>query len=114
MQRLGTEKISEIADAIYRRYFGNEVVEVVSADEFFDWTGKEAIRVTVMIKPGTIGLVKGKSLGGAALDLQDKLTSAGEDRFAHVGFGEVGEIFEDDAPDPDDPAFEDDDVHPGS
>ncbi|KQT66250.1 hypothetical protein ASG54_04050 [Aureimonas sp. Leaf460] len=90
--RLDMTTIRDAAVRIYKRHFGEGAIDGALVDEFIDSSGNEAVKVVIVAKEGQIDTLLGGTLGDAALDLQDELTTAGEERFAYIGYGEAGEI----------------------
>jgi len=85
-------KISEIAGQAARTKLGANVVSEVLAEPATDSEGSEALRVTIVIKPGAAKTLKGDSVLDALLEIQDRLREAGEDRFAIVKYATQDEL----------------------
>jgi hypothetical protein len=59
-----------------------------------DSTGREALRITIVIKPGAETKIKGDAALDTVVQIQDRLRKAGEERFPLVEFATTEELRE--------------------
>jgi hypothetical protein len=59
-----------------------------------DSTGHEALRITIVIKPGAETKIKGDAALDTVVQIQDRLRKAGEERFPLVEFATTQELRE--------------------
>jgi hypothetical protein len=59
-----------------------------------DSTGHEALRITIVIKPGAETKIKGDAALDTVVQIQDRLRKAGEERFPLVEFATTEELRE--------------------
>jgi hypothetical protein len=57
-----------------------------------DSQGHDALRVTIVIRPGAADKLKGDSVLDTLVEIQDRLREAGEERFAIVEYATQDEL----------------------
>jgi hypothetical protein len=87
-----TAQIAEIAEKVARSNLKPEVVEKVFAKPSIDSEGREALQITIVIKPDTAARLDGDALLDTLVQIQDRLHEAGEERFAIVEYATEAEL----------------------
>jgi hypothetical protein len=91
-EMLKPAQIAEIAEEVARAKLSPDVVGHVLADPTTDSEGHEALRVTIVIRPGAADKLKGDSVLDTLVQIQDRLREAGEDRFAVIEYATQDEL----------------------
>lgn len=90
---LDIDRITEVAQQIARSRFGARRVEDVRVEPMVDWTGADALRVLVVLRPSAVRLLKTTDKAPEMLnDLGERLGSMGEPRFAYVNYATQQEL----------------------
>jgi hypothetical protein len=64
-------------------------------EPWWDWTGTDALRVTIVIPDSAAGKIDGEQGLNMLGAVQDRLQRAGEDRFAYIHYATESELKED-------------------
>lgn len=90
---LDLKKIDRIVVAVAKRNMRGEVVRVMS-EPTSDSRGEDALRVTIVIKPGAADRITGDAALDTLVGIQDALQDAGEERFAIIEYATEQELTE--------------------
>jgi hypothetical protein len=85
-------KISEIADAAARSHLNSTSVAKVSTEPAVDSEGREALRITIVLKPGKAAGLAGDAVLDTLVEIQNRLRLAGEERFPIVDYAAEDEL----------------------
>jgi hypothetical protein len=91
---LASEKINEIVAEVAIANLTPSVVRYVMSEPTTDSGGEEALRITIVIAPGTVELVSGDAVLDTLVMSQDRLRDAGEERLPIVGYAAEDELDE--------------------
>jgi hypothetical protein len=83
---LETNKISEIARQAATANLASKSVQSVHTEPATDSEGREALRVTIVIKSDALRKLKGDAVLDTLVDIQHNLREAGEERFPIVDY----------------------------
>ena len=85
-------KISKIVEKVATSNLTPEIVEGVLAEPAIDSEGQEALRITIVIKPGAAVRLNGDAVLDTLVQIQDRLREAGELRFGIVEYATKAEL----------------------
>jgi|SRR5271169_2475801 hypothetical protein len=91
-------EIAEIVEKVARSNLRPEVVEEVLAEPSIDSEGHEALRLTIVIKPGAAARLNGDAVLDTLVQIQDHLRAAGEERFGIIEYATKAELEASDDP----------------
>jgi hypothetical protein len=91
---LHEKRIQEIAQEVASEKLTSANVSSVSSSAAIDSEGHEALRITIVIKPGSESRIKGDATLDTLVGIQDRLRSEGEERFAIVEYATKRELSE--------------------
>jgi hypothetical protein len=89
---LHEKRIQEIAQEVASEKLTSANVSSVSSSAAIDSEGHEALRITIVIKPGSESRIKGDATLDTLVGIQDRLRSEGEERFAIVEYATKREL----------------------
>jgi hypothetical protein len=89
---LHEKRILEIAQEVASAKLTSANVSSVSSSAAIDSEGHEALRITIVIKPGSESRIKGDATLDTLVGIQDRLRSEGEERFAIVEYATKREL----------------------
>jgi hypothetical protein len=89
---IALKKISEIADEVAAEKLDGANVEAVSSESALDSEGRDAVRITIILKPGTAAKLEGDAILDTLVRIQQQLRKAGEDRLAIVEYATKEEL----------------------
>lgn len=78
---LTTDKISQIVSEVVRANTTPTSVRSVTAEPAIDSAGEDALRITIVITPEAVALLKKGAVVDTLVQIQDRLLEAGEERF---------------------------------
>ena len=64
----------------------------ITSKPFIDSEGHDALRITIVLRPGGLDRIEGDATLDTLIQIQRKLQEAGEDRFPLVEYATEGEI----------------------
>jgi hypothetical protein len=85
-------QISNIAANVAKANLSPNVVSQAVTEPMTDSQGHDALRVTIVIRPGAADKLKGDSVLDTLVEIQDRLREAGEERFAIVEYATQDEL----------------------
>jgi hypothetical protein len=85
-------KIIELAKQAASANLGAQALESVRAEPIVDSEGRDALRITVIIKPGRVEGLSGNKLLNTLYQIQYQLSLAGEERLAVVDYSTKKEL----------------------
>lgn len=88
------EKVSEIVTGVASANLTPSVVRTVLSEPITDSEGADALRVTIVIEPGSEERLKGDAVLTTLVQIQERLQAEGEDRFAIVEYATTRELEE--------------------
>lgn len=91
---LAAEKIDAIARDAALKYLKSDAVEGVTSKDAFDSEGRDAVRITIMLKANAARRLEGDAVLDALVAIKSKLHEAGEERTSIVEYAETGEAVE--------------------
>lgn len=91
---LSTAKIDEIASQAAVRHLKREAVEKVSSRATTDSEGQDAVRIVITLKPDVARGLDGDAVLDTLVEINSKLSEAGEERTSIVEYAETGEAIE--------------------
>jgi len=91
---LHEKRIQEIAQEVASANLTSANVSSVSSSTAIDSEGREALRITIVIKPGSRSRIKGDATLDTLVGIQDRLRSEGEERFAIIEYATKRELSE--------------------
>jgi len=91
---LHEKRIQEIAQEVASAKLTSANVSSVSSSTAIDSEGREALRITIVIKPGSRSRIKGDATLDTLVGIQDRLRSEGEERFAIIEYATKRELSE--------------------
>jgi hypothetical protein len=96
MWMVDTDKIARIAAEVATANLSSASVSTATTEPIVDSEGRDALRITIILTPGSTATIKGKA--NAILDtlvqIQKKLREAGEERFPIIGYATREELEE--------------------
>ena len=72
----------------------DQAVESVRSEPASDSHGRDALRITIVIRPGAAQELPGDSLLETLVEIQERLQRVGEERFAIVEYATLDELEE--------------------
>ncbi len=97
---LPSARLEEIARTAVFKHLREDSVEQVSSEETFDSEGRDAVRITITLKPKAAARLEDDAVLDALVEIRTDLYAAGEERTPIVEYAEVGELVEADDVDP--------------
>jgi hypothetical protein len=88
------KRIRQIARQAATANLGSAHFSSVINSTATDSTGQEALRITIVIKPGAETKITGDAALDTVVEIQDRLRKAGEERFPLVEFATTKELRE--------------------
>jgi hypothetical protein len=88
------KRIRQIARQAATANLGSANFSSVINSTATDSTGQEALRITIVIKPGAETKITGDAALDTVVEIQDRLRKAGEERFPLVEFATTEELGE--------------------
>ncbi|MCW5557854.1 MAG: hypothetical protein KIT22_08485 [Verrucomicrobiae bacterium] len=89
---IADDKIREIAKQAAVRNLSPEVVQRVISEATEDSEGNDALKLTIVIAPGSAGGIKGDSLLDTLVQIHRDLSAEGEERLAIVEYATEEEM----------------------
>lgn len=89
---LHEKRIQEIAQEVASAKLTSANVSSVSSSTAINSEGHEALRITIVIKPGSEFRIKGDATLDTLVGIQDRLRSEGEERFAIIEYATKREL----------------------
>jgi hypothetical protein len=87
-------KIQQIASEVAVANLDRARVESVLSEPTSDSQGRDALRITIIIKPGAAEELSGDSILDTLVQIQERLQREGEERFAFVEYATKDELEE--------------------
>jgi hypothetical protein len=94
MALLGESEIRNIATGVATANLGSQNFTSVTSSTAIDSEGQEALRITIVIPQEAINKIKGDAALNTLVDMQDRLTKAGEERFPIIEYATEKELAE--------------------
>lgn len=91
---LDEKKVRQIAEKIAIANLSSANVSSVASSTTIDSEGREALRITIIIKPGAAEKIEGDATLDTLVEIQDQLRKAGEERFPIVEYATNKELTE--------------------
>ena len=91
---LGKNQIFTIAREVVTANLTSSRVSNVVTEPTIDSEGREALRITIVIKPGAVARISGDAALDTLVQIQDRLREAGEERFPIVEYATEEELEE--------------------
>ena len=91
---LAPSKINEIAKDVAVANLGADNVVRVSSESIADSDGEDALRITIIIPENAIARISGDNALKTLVRMQERLRSAGDERFAIVEYATQRELDE--------------------
>ena len=91
---LAKNRIIEIANNVATANLTSSSVSNIVSDSAIDSEGREALRITIVIKPGAATRIRGDAALDILVQIQDRLREAGEERFPIVEYATQEELEE--------------------
>src|SRR4051812_35332965 len=91
---LETEQIARIAHEVAAANLGSTIVDHVTSEPTTDSEGEDALRITIVIAPGSPNLLNGDQVLDTLVQIHDRLWGAGEERFSIIGYATTDELLE--------------------
>src|ERR1700682_4582304 len=91
---LAKNRIIEIANNVATANLTSSSVSNIVSDSAIDSEGREALRITIVIKPGAATRIRGDAALDILVQIQDQLREAGEERFPIVEYATQEELEE--------------------
>ncbi len=92
--RLETRKIVEIAKAAASANLRPSVMSTIVNSATTDSTGKDAIRITFVLPPGSSAAIGGDAAVNILVEIRQKLENEGDDRFPIIEYATQDELEE--------------------
>lgn len=89
---LANQDVSRIADEVAKAKLPAGEIERVFVEPTWDSEGNDALKVTIVVPPGSVEHFGGDALLDTLVELQNRLFKAGEQRFAIVEYATQEEI----------------------
>lgn len=83
---------AEIARSVASGKFGAEAVEDARAEQASGSDGRDAVRITVVLKPDVAERLRDDTVLEALVEIHERLDSAGEERLALVEYATRSEL----------------------
>lgn len=87
-------KVRQIAGDVAKANLSRSNVETVESEDAVDSEGRDALRITIVVKPGTAEKFDGEKLLDTLVQIQERLRREGEERFATVEYATKEELEE--------------------
>ena len=91
---VATNKIVKIAKDVATANLKSSSVSNVVSEPATDSTGRDAVRITIILKPGAAAKIDGDAALDTLVQIQDRLRKAGEERFPIVEYATKEELEE--------------------
>jgi len=95
---IAPERINEIAKNVAIANLKARNVDRVFSEPTIDSRGEDALRITIVIKPGVVTKIKGDALLDTLVQLHNELQKAGENRLPIVEYATQEELEQSDDP----------------
>lgn len=89
---LDEKRIREIAHEVATDKLTSANVTSVSSSATIDSEGHDALRITIVIKPGSASKIKGDASLDTLVEIQERLRAEGEERFPMVEYATKKEL----------------------
>jgi hypothetical protein len=89
---LDEKRIQKIAQEVASANLASTNISSVLSSTTIDSEGHEALRITIVIKPGSESKIKGDATLDTLVGIQNRLRSEGEERFAIVEYATPKEL----------------------
>jgi hypothetical protein len=89
---LDEKRIREIVQEVATANLTSANVSSVSSSAAIDSEGHDALRITIVIKPGSASRIKGDATLDTLVGIQDRLRAEGEERFPIVEYATKKEL----------------------
>jgi hypothetical protein len=89
---LDEKRIREIAHEVATANLTSANVSSVSSSAAIDSEGHDALRITIVIKPGSASKIRGDATLDTLVEIQDRLRAEGEERFPIVEYATKKEL----------------------
>jgi hypothetical protein len=89
---LDEKRIEEIAREVASANLASSNISSVSSSTAIDSEGHDALRITIVINPGSEAKISGDAALDTLVDIQDRLWSEGEERLAIVEYATNEEL----------------------
>ncbi len=87
-------RVQQIAGEVAKANLSQSSVETITSEPASDSEGREALRITIVIKPGAAAKLDGDQLLDTLVQIQERLRSEGEERLAIVEYATKKELQE--------------------
>ncbi len=87
-------EIADIARQIAKAKHGQQAVEDAISEPIINSQGREALRITIVVKPNKVSGLKGDAILDTLVEIQNKLLNVGEERSAIVEYATKKELAE--------------------
>ena len=91
---LDPAQVLKIARDVATANLSSKAVSNVVSEPFTDSEGHEALRITIVVNPGYPSKIKGDDALNTLVEMQQKLRTAGEERFPLVEYATEEELKE--------------------
>ena len=91
-------KIDKIVGEVATVHLKRRNFERVTSKATVDSEGEEAVRITIVLKPGALDRLKGDPVFDTLVEIHHRLRAAGEERFPLVEYATQAELDEDASP----------------
>lgn len=85
-------RIDEIVGEIAFQTLSDRNVEGVLSEPTVDYDGRDALRITIVLKPGVVTKLDGDDLLDTLVQIQQSLLKSGEERFPMVEYATQAEL----------------------
>jgi hypothetical protein len=92
MSMVQVEKINEIAQELAAANLTSQAIENVISEPTIDSEGREALRITIVIKPNKVSNFSGEKILDTLYQIQIRLLQEGEERPAIVEYATKEEL----------------------
>lgn len=86
------QKIEDIVSAAVSKNIGDESVGEILTAPTVDSEGREALKITIVIKPGAASRLKGDAVLDTLVQIQKGLSESGEERLPIIEYATKEEI----------------------
>ncbi|MGC2778811.1 MAG: hypothetical protein WA418_24595 [Bradyrhizobium sp.] len=87
-------KINQIAKEVAAAHLSSENIVDAISEPTTDSEGRDALRITIVIKPGVVQRFAGDAVLDTLVQIQDRLREAGEERFPIIEYATEDELQE--------------------
>jgi len=91
---LDEKKIRQIAEEVATANLSSANVSSIASSTAVDSEGHDALRITIVIKPGAEAKIQGDAALDTLVQIQDRLRKAGEERLPIVEYATQKELSE--------------------